>query len=127
MELAELAALVDEYDAARDTRLAADREAESLKKDETALADRIVAELNSQGVRYAAGTVKRVKLTPQSKPKAEDWPLFYLYMKEEGAFDLLQKRLSEAAIKERTEDGIVIPGIVFNEFFKLSLGKIDNG
>lgn len=127
MELAELAKLVDQYDEARNTRLAADKKAKDLKTIEAKFADRITIELNGQGIRYAAGTVKRVKLTPHTKPKAEDWPKFYEYMREENAFDLLQKRLGEAAIMLRRDEGIVIPGLAFNQFFKLSLGKIDNG
>jgi hypothetical protein len=124
MELMELKALVDEYDRAREERLAADRVAAKLKRDETILHDNIMGELIGNDVMYAGGTYKRVKRNIIDKPKVEDWSAVHAYMREYDAMELMQKRLHEGAYTERTEDGIIIPGIVLIEVNKLSIGKI---
>jgi hypothetical protein len=124
MELAELSKLVAEYDVKRIARLAADKYAAALKKNETALAERLITEMRSQGVNFCASGTRRVKMTTKQKPKAEDWPKIWEYMAKFDAMDLVQKRLGEAAVQERLDDGIEIPGIVWVEVDTLSIGNI---
>ena len=124
MELMELTALVDQYDAARDQRLAADKEAAFLKREENELADRLITEMYSNETFYCAGHTKRVKMTPVQKPKVTDWPALHEYMVKNDAMDLMQKRLHEGALADRLEDGEKIPGFEYVQVNKLSIGKI---
>ena len=124
MELMEIAALVDEYDEARNHRLEVDKQAAYLKRQEQALHDRILHELNNQGMMYVAGTYKRVKVNPTIKHVADDWVEVHKYMRDNDAMDLVQKRLHEGAIILREEEGIIIPGLQSVEVNKLSIAKI---
>ena len=124
MELMEIANLVNLFDLAREARLAADKEAANLKRLENELQDRLIRIMHDQDMHYVAGKYKRVKLNVTEKPIVEDWPAVYGYMVEHDATDLLQKRLHEGAVKDRVDNGEVIPGIAYVEINKLSIAKI---
>jgi len=124
MELAELSALVDTFNQARNKRLAADKEARALKSVETKLKEQILHVMIDQDCGFAAGMDVRVKLQTKSKPQATDWSLVYDYMIQNDAMDLVQKRLTESAVNARLEDGIEIPGIEFYEVNDLSVAKL---
>lgn len=124
MELMELSKLVDDYVEKREERLAADRKANALKKQETHMADRLIQVMRENDTRWCAGHTHRVQMNLSSKPVASDWEALYGYMKEHDAMDLVQKRLHESAIALRVEEGEEIPGIEYNEVTKLSIGKL---
>ena len=124
MELAELGKLVDDFNVARNLRLAADKDAKRLKSIEVEMKDRILGEMIEQQVGFAAGMDIRVKRKTVNKPQAADWDQVYKYMVENDAMDLVQKRLNATAVNNRFEDGISIPGIEFYEVNDLSIGKL---
>ncbi len=124
MELAELSKLVGEYDEARNLRLAADKKAAELKNTEGKLSSRLIDEMRSQQVGFAASETRRVKLNTKTKPVADDWPVIWAYMQAFDAMDLVQKRLHEGAVQERLDDDKVIPGLVFVEVDSISIGNI---
>ena len=125
MELIELAALVDEYNATRHQRLLADKEAAALKKEEKVIHDRIIDVMFTNDTYVAAGQQAVVRLQQTEKPIVEDWVSYYNYMTEHDAMDLLQKRVHESALKDRLEAGEEVPGVTFVEVNKLSIGKIN--
>lgn len=94
----------------RQERLEIQRQVEKLESLESALKDFFINKLdkNSTGI---AGRVARVQIQPKSIPIAENWPKFYKYVQKTGAFDLMQKRLAEGAVKERWDNGVQLPGI----------------
>lgn len=57
------------------------------------------------------GKKATVRVTTKVKPTVEDWPALYAYIKRTGSFELLQKRLGEAAVKERWDENKTIPGV----------------
>jgi len=124
MELAELGKLVDDFNVARNLRLAADKDAKRLKSIEVEMKDRILGEMIEQQVGFAAGMDIRVKRKTVNKPQAADWDQVYKYMVDNDAMDLVQKRLNATAVNDRFEDGITIPGIEFYEVNDLSIGKL---
>jgi hypothetical protein len=115
-------ALVDEYLEARNQRLTLARAVDNLEKQEAALKKLIEKELQGIGGDYK-GDRFRVTVTEEIKPTAEDWGLVHHYIIANNAFDLLQKRLTESAVKARWEDGIAIPGIAKFPVTKLSITK----
>ena len=124
MELIELSALVDAFDVQRKERLAADKVAKALKRDEEEMSQRLIAVMYENEAHFAAGKNVRVKLNVTSKPVANDWQKVYDYMMENDAMDLVQKRLHHSAIDDRIEEGEEIPGIEFVQVNKLSIGKL---
>ena len=57
-------------------------------------------------------------------PKVKDWDEFYKYVKKTGSFDLMQKRLTDAAIKERWENGKEVPGVEHFNVVSVSINKV---
>lgn len=55
----------------------------------------------------ATVTVKRTTV-----PVVEDWPAFDAYVLKHKALDLLQRRVTVSAWRERVEAGKVVPGVV---------------
>lgn len=65
---------------------------------------------NMDSVKTAAGTIYRQKTM---KPAASDWDAFYSWIKENDAFDALERRIKAAFIKEHMaeNDGELPPGV----------------
>lgn len=121
-----LGVLVDEFKMIEDERLKADKAAAALKVDETFVKTTIVAALKKSEVTVGGGQVYKVELTSEDQPtvKAEDWPKFYAYILKNKAFELLERRPGKAAIKERWNDGVNIPGVTRFPVDKLSVTKL---
>ncbi len=124
MELQLLSKLVDEFTAKKTERLAADKVAKALKKEETDLEEVILTELISNEVGSVGGTTHRVTRQIKKKPVVDDWPKFYAYMIKNKATELLQRRLNVAAIEEHADNDDPVPGIDYFEVNKLSVSKL---
>jgi hypothetical protein len=60
-------------------------------------------------------------LTKKTHPAIVDWNEFYKFVAESGSFDLLQKRLSAPAFRDRWNEGQAIPGAGSSEVWDLSI------
>lgn len=77
-------------------------------------------------VKTSAGVAKLVpKQVPQMDTETGGWPAIFAYIAETGSFDLFQKRLMEAACKERWAAGIKIPGVKEFNTWVLKLGDAE--
>lgn len=123
MELSELSAKVDLYILTRDRRRSLQREVDDIQAEETELKNTIVSELTKANSRSVGGSSFICSIEQVDKPVAGDWSKTYEWIKENDSFDLLQKRLNEAAVLARWEEGIVIPGISKFPVQKLSVTK----
>lgn len=124
MQLDILSNLIDEYCLTREQRLVADKEAQKLKSIETDLKFRVMQEMLNNDCHMVGGKYKKVTLRTKSKPTAADWGQIYDYIKEHDAQDLLQRRLAEGAVKDRLQEGEVIPGLELVEINDLSVSKL---
>ena len=115
--------IVDAYISTRTQRLAKDKAAKELKDCEELLKDAIIAKYRESGINALGSVNGIVKMTTLKEPTALDWPSIYAYVQETGDFSLLHKRLSTAAIKEQTEEGVVLPGIGWSDVYKLSVSN----
>lgn len=88
----------------REKRLAADKVAEALKSEENRLKEHIINTLDKQSA-GAIGKHHKVIVVAKPKPQIKDWAKFYAYMARNKAWELLQRRLGEAAVMERTVFG----------------------
>lgn len=115
MELSEIAHKVDLLYEARQARLEADKEAARLKKEETRLSNEVVQLMREHELYALGGNRCTVKVKVEKKPTVADWSKLYEYIKEHDAFDLLHKRLTEAAVNLRVEDNVEVPGVGWYE------------
>jgi hypothetical protein len=113
--------IADEYNEARKARLEADKKVEFLKARETELKERIIKLMQSTGEDSMGGDACVVFLNRKDEPQATDWQAIYTYIAANDAFELLHRRLTATAIKERKENGENIPGIAWYPVYSLSV------
>lgn len=111
--------LISELRLIKDKRKEIESTLAELKRVEAELAKAVQAGLESLGLDTATADGFPVKLQKITQPKADDWPAFYGYVKANDAFELLHKRLSVTAIKERWDAGETIHGVSAVSFNKL--------
>lgn len=108
----------------KNQRLAADKIAKKLKAQEEFLNEFFRHNLRKDDSRGSVGKIAKVMLFPQTKPVPENWDKLYKHIEKTGEFELLQRRLSEKAIKERWENKKVVPGVGKFDFIAVSVTKI---
>lgn len=106
----------------RQERLAAQKIVDAIREEEQILIDHIIDNV-PKGDTGAAGKHHQVSVYTDVVPQAEDWDKVFKYIKRTGEFDLLQRRLNSAAVKERWEDNKSIPGVTTFNAVKVSLTK----
>ena len=67
----------------------------------------------------AFGKTASVEIKREIFPSVKDWPKFYTYIAKNKAWDMLQKRTSSTAYRDRLKDGKKIPGV--EKFTKVTL------
>jgi len=108
----------------RNRRLAKKKEADELEEQEKALKEHIINTLPKSEATGAAGKIARVSVVTKTVPRAEDWDKVYAFVKKEGRFDLLQRRLNDGAVAEMWEAGKRVPGVGTFEAVTVSLNKV---
>lgn len=105
-----MAACADLLYLKRTARLAADKSAAELKLQEQALIDHIIDNLpkDSGG---AVGKTHKVIVITKIKQQVKDWDKFWAYVAKNKRYDLVQKRISDAAVQELIDDKKKVPGV----------------
>lgn len=106
-----LGACIDLLYTTREKRLALESEAADVKSNETKIKDHLIATFGKSEMEGARGKVASVSIGSRLVPAVKDWDEVYKYVKKKGAWDLLQKRMSDVAFRERLEAGEEIPGV----------------
>ena len=123
-----LAAVADRLYIVKNERLALQKEfekkIEALKKEEMVLTDHLINTLPKGEASGIAGKVARASITTKPIPRVEDWNAFWASFKPSRDRDLLQKRLSDTAVKERWDAGKVVPGVSVFNVVSVSLNKL---
>lgn len=115
----------DAYYETRQARLAADKVAADLKVRETQLQEHLIRELNHQeAAQGVSGSKARVTLKRENTPVVKDWDEFYKWVRENNAFEFLQRRLNTKPVKERWTENEQVPGVGEFPVFKLSVAKV---
>ena len=107
----------------RNKRLAAQKVVEELETNERMLKEHIINNLPKTDT-GASGKLARVSVVTKAVPQVKDWTKFYAFVKKTGSFDLMQKRLSDAAVRERWENGKAVPGIEAFNVVTVSMNKL---
>lgn len=114
--------ITDEYIKTQTERLAKQKEVNALEEKEHKLKEQLVQiALDAQAFHLPASENKAINVHRKPKPRAEEWEKVYGYIVKYDAFDLLQKRLGEEAVKARWDDGIDIPGIIAFPTYSLTI------
>lgn len=116
--------LVDRYFIAREQRIAAQRQVDAMEKEEKALKAEIIKSMRAESLSAIGGQVATVELKTKKTAKVEDWNAAYLYIQQSGHFQLLQRRMSETAVREFWDAGMDVPGVVSFPVDDLSLHKL---
>jgi hypothetical protein len=123
--VAELTKLSDVYFQTYKKRLAADKVAAELKKTEEAAHALLVQQMILQELSAIGGKVVRLELPPpKDDPHVKNWDLFYDYILKTGDFSLLERRPGRAAIRERWDDNVLVPGVEKFPVYRLSKSEV---
>lgn len=119
-----LAACADKLYELRAKRQAAQKVADEIEAEEKAIKAHIIDNLPKSEASGVAGKLCRVTAVTKEIPQLKDDEAFFKYVKKTGRFDLMQRRLSDAAIKEIWDAGKEVPGIAHFNAVTLSINKI---
>lgn len=97
-----LGACVDLYHDTREKRLEANRVTEDIKKDETFIQNYIIDNV-PKGDTGAIGKRYKGVVKTEDVFQVEDWDKFYAHIKKTGNFELLNRALNQAAVREHTD------------------------
>lgn len=96
-----LGACADLLHDVREERLTTNRVVEDMKKDEAAITNHIIDKLDKNDEGGAVGKRYKALVKLEDVYVVEDWDAFYAHLKKTGEFDLLNRALNQAAVKER--------------------------
>jgi len=91
-----------------------------IEEEEKRLQNALIDVLDKDDTTGVSGKLGRATITMKKVPYAKDWNAVQKYIIQTGEFDLLQKRLSTAAVEARETP---IPGIEFLNVKKVNLRK----
>lgn len=117
-------ALADLLYKTREERYALNKLVEAKKEIEVAATEILRAEALRQDGSGVAGKIAKVIFEPKYFGVLEDDAAFFKYVARTKQFDLLQRRLSNDAIKERWEAGKTIPGVKRESVWTPSITKL---
>jgi len=119
-----LAACVDKLQDLKKQRLAQQKIIDAMVREESYLAQHIKDALVAQGATGISGLYAKVAMVEKVVPSVQDWDKVYSHILSTGQFDLLQRRVSDAAVKERWQAGEKIDGIGEFTVVNLSVTKV---
>lgn len=119
-----LQAAADELYRVGAEKTAANKLVKDLEKFENQIKKFMTEEMERRKITVIGGKLAKIELKPKKIPTVEDWPKFYAFVAKTKSWDLLQKRLSEPAIRERWDDNKQIPGVGRFPITKVSCTKL---
>lgn len=118
-----LAALADAWQSKRQERLALQKQVDALQKEENDFKAQLIQGLQAATIRAIGGALGTATLTRKREPAMADWDTLYAHIQATGEFDLMYRRVNAAAVKERWEHGVEVPGVQAIEITDLSWSK----
>lgn len=107
----------------RTARLKLEKAVEDAKKEETDLKERLFKLLPKLDATSVTGKVATVSIERVHVPTIKDWEKLCRYVKSNGAFDLLQRRVNAKAWRERLEANRAVPGVESYTDYKIHCSK----
>jgi hypothetical protein len=108
----DIVSLIDNWYDIQQRRLELQRRADELGDEENSIKKKFIILMKERNILKLQATKCALEVKQgDPTPTVHNWELFYGYVLENKAFELLQKRLSSPAIREHWEAGEVIPGV----------------
>lgn len=120
-----LGELADKLWDLREQRRELQREADKISEQEVAVKNLLIDRIPKSDATGVAGKKARVTIVTKEVPRVQDWDLFYEHVRKTKSFELLQRRVSEASVKERWEDNKEVPGVAKFTVVDVSLKRAD--
>lgn len=95
-------------------------EEKTLKQSINELENRIILNLENQGVDRIGNDVCTVSIKKEIVPTVDDWDSVHQHIIDTGQFELLQKRMSATAYRELQQMGQEVPGVVPTELTRMN-------
>ena len=118
-----LGACVDLAYTLRAERLEIEKKVNEMKAQEKELEEHIFQTFAKSDIDKAGGSVATAAITRTVVPNVTDWDTFYKYIIKTKSLDLLERRPSRSAYRERLDAGEAVPGVEAFERIGLSLTK----
>lgn len=115
---------VDLYDQLREQRLAIQKQAEALGKQESELREHLINNISKSTSAGVIGKIKKAVVIVEPKPVVEDEAAYFKFAAKKGNEDLVVHKPDLKAIQERWDAGKTVPGVGKFNIVKLSLTKI---
>lgn len=106
-----LGATIDSMWALREKKRSLDAQVKTIEADIKLLETTMFELLDAQDTRKAEGQKASVSITEVVVGNAEDWEATWAYIAKNKFFHLVQKRLSDPALRELWALGKVVPGV----------------
>lgn len=103
------------YYTKRADRLALERTAADAKKLEDGAYQQLLAAMQKFGIDSIESAAGPCRMEMEAKPTITSWPELCAFIHKRKAFELLQKRLAVAAVRERYDANEAIPGVTVTE------------
>jgi len=116
--------IVNLYISTRAQRLALDAQAALVKEQEDDLKRTIIAKFRESDLTALGADNGLVKMKKVVEPFVNDWRQLYDFIIVNDAWELLHKRVTHSAVKERWDDGIEVPGVGRTDVYSLSVSKL---
>lgn len=115
--------LIDELYSLRATRLELAKKVKTMAAQEGGIRANIIAQLKAVGLDGGKGQAANALIVKSTEARIDDWPAFWAFCVESDSPDLVQKRVSITAVRERWESGEEIAGLSKFEAEDISLTK----
>tara|TARA_A100000172_G_scaffold73510_1_gene55104 strand:+ start:321 stop:695 length:375 start_codon:yes stop_codon:yes gene_type:complete len=92
----------------------------TLKQSINELENRIILNLENQGVDRIGNDVCTVSIKKEIVPTVDDWDSVHQYIIDTNQFELLQKRMSATAYRELQQMGQEVPGVEATELTRIN-------
>lgn len=107
----QLANAVDALYLARQRRLALQKEVDAMVKEEAVHREFIINNLSKNEAGGIKGRVAKAELKTRRTVQVKDWDAFGTFVLKNKRLDLLQRRVSDAAVEELWEAKKKVPGV----------------
>ena len=85
--------------------------------------DQLLKAMDKSQLEASRGRLATASITQTDRPTIKDYERFIKYVRDNEAFDLLQRRVSTTAWRERLDEGEKVPGIEVYPDIKIYLRK----
>lgn len=121
--MSKLGEMIDAVHALRAKRIEMQKQVDEVKADEERMKREIIALLKDAAVEGATGGEANARITKRVVPTVKDWSKLYQYVRDNDAWDMLDKRCNAAAFRARLDDGVEVPGVEAYEVEDLSITR----